>query len=362
MPDYSALMTDWQALLARRAALAEPLRFWTAILEGWAPGSRRPPSCRSCPPEECRQRWQAGRPLLADAVPEIPAASVEDLLGPVMERLAADGPESAAALGRFAEAWDDGQVDADDPAARAWIATRRPRCRSASASGPIWARSSPVAALRPALETYFEAVRELPDGVWDARAAARGAAARPSYGDLVEDGRRRLSCHVCGGAWIAARLRCPFCESWNSRDLVRLVGEELDEGYFIEACRACHGYLKGVDRRQRWNAGAPARGGLGLAPSRPLRGPRGLLARHAVPRPPAAARAGRRRERSARERGALRRGAHRLHPGRGGRDRLALRAARSARVGRPAADPGGLDLPYRGGDRRGASSWAACRS
>lgn len=62
---------------------------------------------------------------------------------------------------------------------------------------------------------------------------------------------------VCGGAWIAARLRCPFCESWNSRDLVRLVAEELDEGYFIEACRACQGYLKGVDRRQRWNAGAP---------------------------------------------------------------------------------------------------------
>ena len=31
----------------------------------------------------------------------------------------------------------------------------------------------------------------------------------------------------------------------------------MDEGYFIEACRACHGYLKGVDRRQRWNAGSP---------------------------------------------------------------------------------------------------------
>jgi FdhE protein len=206
-------------------------------------------------PEECRQRWQAGRSLLADAVPEIPAASVEDLLGPVMERLAADGPESVAALQRLAEAWDDGRVDATtllpgldrDPATA---------LQELFGLGSHLGAFLPVAALRPALETYFGGVRELPDGVW-ARGGCPWCGGAPAYGDLVEDGRRRLSCHVCGGAWIGARLRCPFCESWNSRDLVRLVAEELDEGYFIEACRACHGYLKGVDRRQRWNAGGP---------------------------------------------------------------------------------------------------------
>ncbi len=256
MPDYAALMADWEGLLARRAAMAEPLRFWTAILEGWA--AWKPPAALMplvLSPEECRQRWQAGRSLLADAAPEIPAASVEDLLGPVMERLAADGPEAAAALRRFAEAWDDGQVDPTallpsldgDPAT-----TLQERFGLGSHLGAFL----PVAALRPALETYLEGVRDLPDGVWT-RGGCPWCGGAPSYGDLVEDGRRRLSCHVCGGAWIAARLRCPFCESWNSQDLVRLVAEELDEGYFIEACRACHGYLKGVDRRQRWNAGGP---------------------------------------------------------------------------------------------------------
>src|SRR2546430_15331209 len=39
--------------------------------------------------------------------------------------------------------------------------------------------------------------------------------------------------------------------------MVRLVAEGAEEGYFVEACRSCRGYLKGVDRRQRWNAGAP---------------------------------------------------------------------------------------------------------
>jgi hypothetical protein len=205
--------------------------------------------------EECRGRWEAGRPLLADAAPVIPAASVEDLLGPVMERLAADGPEAADAMRRFAEAWDAGLVDA---AALLPSLERDPAVRLQERFGlaaHLGAFLIP-AALRPALETYLEAVRDLPDGVWT-RGACPWCGGAASYGDLMEDGRRRLSCHVCGGAWVAARLRCPFCESWNSRDLVRLVAEALEEGYFIEACRACHGYLKGVDRRQRWNAGAP---------------------------------------------------------------------------------------------------------
>jgi len=256
MPDYVALLADWQSLLARRAALAEALRFWTAILEGWA--AWKPPATLvplSWTAEECRRRWDAGRPLLADAAPVIPAASVEDLLGPVMERLAADGPDAAAALQALAEAWDEGEVDAaallpgldHDPAARL-----QERFGLGSHLGGFLI----PAALRPALETYFEGVRDLPDGVWP-RGGCPWCGGAPSYGDLMEDGRRRLSCHTCGGAWIAARLRCPFCESWNSRDLVRLVGEALEEGYFIEGCRACQGYLKGVDRRQRWNAGPP---------------------------------------------------------------------------------------------------------
>jgi formate dehydrogenase maturation protein FdhE len=256
MPDYSALLADWQALLLRRAAFAEPLRFWSAILEGWA--AWKPPMTLAplgLSAGECRSRWEAGRPLLADATPTISPAALEDLLGPVMERLAADGPEAARALRRFAEAWDAGDVDAAallpgidrDPAA-----LLQDRFGLESRLGAFLI----PAALRPALESYFESVRELPEGVWG-RGGCPWCGGAPSYGDLLEDGRRRLSCHVCGGAWTAARLRCPFCETWNSRDLARLVGEGLEEGYFIEGCRACHGYLKGVDRRQRWNAGPP---------------------------------------------------------------------------------------------------------
>ncbi|HKW95812.1 MAG TPA: formate dehydrogenase accessory protein FdhE [Methylomirabilota bacterium] len=256
MPDYSALLGDWHAILTRRAAMAEPLGFWTAVLEGWA--GWKPPATLvplTWTAEECRRCWERSSPLLAEATPSIAAASIEELLGPIMERLAADGPDTVAALRRFAEAWDRGEMDVAallprperDP-----VALLQERFALPSALGAFL----PLAALRPALEAYFEGVRDLPDGVWT-RGACPWCGGAAAFGDLVEDGRRRLSCHLCGGAWIAARLRCPFCETWNSRDLVRLVAEELEEGYFIEACRACRGYLKGVDRRQRWNAGSP---------------------------------------------------------------------------------------------------------
>jgi hypothetical protein len=256
MPDYSALLADWQALLLRRAALAEPLRFWSAILEGWA--AWKPPLTLApldWSAGECRRRWEAGRPLLADAIPTIPPAALEDLLGPVIERLAADGPEAADALQRFALAWDEGQVDTAtllpgldrDPAA-----LLQDRFGLESRLGAFLI----PAALRPALEGYFESVRALPDDVWG-RGGCPWCGGAPSYGDLMEDGRRRLSCHVCGGAWIAARLRCPFCETWNPREIARLVDDEPEEGYFVEGCRACHGYLKGVDRRRRSDAGPP---------------------------------------------------------------------------------------------------------
>jgi hypothetical protein len=256
MPDYSALLADWQALLARRASLGEPLRFWTAILEGWA-GWKTPATLvhLSASAAECRGCWERGQPLLTLAPPTISAASVEDLLGPVMERLAADGPDASLALDRLARAWDEAQLD---PTALLPAPDREPTVllQERFGLGPHLGAFLAPAALRPALETYFEGVRDIPDGVWT-RGACPWCGGGPAYGDLVEDGRRRLSCHLCGGAWIAARLRCPFCETWNSRDLVRLVGEALDEGYFIEACRGCRGYLKGVDRRQRWNAAPP---------------------------------------------------------------------------------------------------------
>jgi formate dehydrogenase maturation protein FdhE len=55
---------------------------------------------------------------------------------------------------------------------------------------------------------------------------------------------------------VFPRLQCPFCGHQTAKDLVRLDAEEKEEGYFISACKQCHGYIKELDRRVRWNAGS----------------------------------------------------------------------------------------------------------
>jgi FdhE protein len=255
MPDYALLAAEWEELLARRAAFREPLRFWTTVLQGWLRWREATPAPLSWSAEQCRERWDRGVALLAESAPVIRRAAVEDMLGPLMEALASHGRHAAEGLQRFALAWDRGEIGPES-------LLPRPGRDPVAALGQQLGLGSELAAflgpgaLRPALETYFEAVRALPDGLW-MRGICPWCGGFPSYGDLIEDGRRRLSCPLCGGAWIAPRLRCPFCEAWNSRDLVRLVAEGSEEGYFVEACRACRGYVKGVDRRERWNAGSP---------------------------------------------------------------------------------------------------------
>jgi hypothetical protein len=255
MPDYTALVAEWDDLLRRRSSLRESLQLWTLVLSGWVrwkPGVAPPLSWSL---EECAERWERGVPLLAESNPDIPRVDAEELLGPVMEQLARHAPEAGAGFQRFALAWDAGEIGPEN-------LLPHPGRDPVSAVGEAFgievhlAAFFGPAALRPALESYFEGVRALPDGMWT-RGTCAWCGGFPNYGDLIEDGRRRLCCMLCGGAWIAPRLKCPFCDTWNSRDLVRLVAEGSEEGYFIEACRACRGYLKGVDRRQRWNAGSP---------------------------------------------------------------------------------------------------------
>ena len=255
MWDGASLAAEWDLVRQRRGAFGDALEFWTAIVDGWMTWKAPGPDALDWTDEVCRRVWERGRVLLAEARPELDRESVEALLGPMMERLSADGPEAGRAFQRIAAAWDEGQIGPHDllPAPN-----RDPTAmlQERFGLGTHLAAFLPPAGLRPALETWFERARQLPEGLWT-RGVCPWCGGWPFYGDLVEDGRRRLSCLLCGGAWIAPRLFCPFCETWDANDLVRLVAEDAEEGYFIEACRACRGYLKGVDRRQRWNASLP---------------------------------------------------------------------------------------------------------
>jgi FdhE protein len=221
------------------------------IVEAWAqwePRGDAPAWTRA----QCEERWRRGVPVLAETALEIEPADVEDLLAIAMEAVTATKPDEAAGMRTLADEWDAGRL-----APRAFLPTR-------GAVGEVAAHALGIrpaivaflgyAGFRPAIAWALRGAREVAtDGVWSL-GICPFCGAPPGFGDIVEDGRLRLSCHVCAGVWVFSRVRCPLCGADGPRDLARLEPGGADEAYFIGACTRCKGYVKHVDRRQRWNA------------------------------------------------------------------------------------------------------------
>jgi FdhE protein len=250
---YATLVTEWADLLGRRPTFREALAPYGTILESWARwDGRLAPLAWSA--ERCRAAWARGEPVLAEAPPAVAPETLEALLGPVLDVLAAVGDEHEG-LQRFAEAWDSGAVT---PVALlpgqgrlGSIALQREVGLSPESFGFL-----ACAGLRPVLEVYLAECRGHVGGSEWNRGLCPLCGGPPAFGDIGEDGKRQLACHACGASWPFSRLTCPHCGSRDPRDVVRLQAEEGEEGYVIAACKGCHGYVKELDRRARWNAGS----------------------------------------------------------------------------------------------------------
>jgi hypothetical protein len=251
-------MTDlreaWADLLRRRPSFGDTLAIYGGILEAWARWSP-PASLTLAPaPEVWRVAWAGGTPLTAEAARALRREHVEDLVGAAMEALARLDPGMAAALEDFAAAWDGGRTGpAELLPSRARIGAEPEGSAGLGADALAFVAG---ASLRPALEAFFAPAREaFAEGMWSL-GICPFCGGPPGFIDVVEDGRRRMACHLCGGAWPFAKLRCPFCGVEGAAHQARLTPEEArEEGYVVTACRECRVYIKEVDRRSRWNAG-----------------------------------------------------------------------------------------------------------
>ncbi len=246
------LREEWADLLERRPAFRETLGLYTDLLALWARWSPSTPAQAPIAESACRRCWERGEPLLAAHPPCILAEEIEELLSLLMERLGGLAPGAGPALQRFAEAWDRGAIG---PSALLPIPGRI----GAGAVEEVSGLPSEVVAflsggsLRPALEAWFAPSHAyLRDGDWR-RGTCPFCGAPPGFADVLEDGQRRLSCHLCGGGWSFARARCPFCGTDSSQDLARLELDEREQGYLVWGCKRCRGYIKELDRRVRWN-------------------------------------------------------------------------------------------------------------
>lgn len=202
--------------------------------------------------EACRRRWSEGLALLSGAPPDWDREAIEPLLEPVLEELAGLGGEAAEGIDRFARAWDEGRLGPADLLPGVLGRGAPAPAAPADVLGLI-----AYLGLRPPVESYLAPVHaHFSPEDWDGGACpfCDGLAC---FAEIADDGRRWLYCALCGGRWIISRLRCPFCDNRDARTLARLSVEGEEEGYLVETCDVCRGYVKGVDRRLRWDLGPP---------------------------------------------------------------------------------------------------------
>jgi FdhE protein len=104
--------------------------------------------------------------------------------------------------------------------------------------------------LRPSLLLIAQAVLEHLDlSLWN-HGHCPVCGSPPRLADLSgEGGKRRLHCSLCETAWPYPRLRCPFCENDNRKELSYLRAES-EEGLRVDLCGRCNNYLKTMDLRE----------------------------------------------------------------------------------------------------------------
>ncbi len=247
------LREAWSDLRGRRAALEASLAPYGAIIDCWA-AMAPPRDVLDWHADECQRVWERGVPLVAECGAVLAREEIEPALDVALTALACIPGVARDGLAFLAEAWDAGRIAPSDLLPRPGRIGSE-RLASETRLHPSSLGFIAEVALRPCLDPYFAAVREhLRDGAW-AVGTCPFCGGPPAFADVIEDGRRKLACHLCGGAWLFSRTRCPFCGSDDTTHLARLELGAADEGHVMTACTACSTYIKELDRRLRWDGG-----------------------------------------------------------------------------------------------------------
>jgi len=90
------------------------------------------------------------------------------------------------------------------------------------------------------------------DGAYPVAAANRcpACASTPSVATLRRaDGRRIMTCGLCGTGWDAKRLACACCGT-EDQSLLGVLRLSDGDARWLETCDQCRGYIKTVDERR----------------------------------------------------------------------------------------------------------------
>ncbi|UCF73086.1 MAG: formate dehydrogenase accessory protein FdhE [Deltaproteobacteria bacterium] len=102
--------------------------------------------------------------------------------------------------------------------------------------------------LRPSLNILKESCSErIPKDSWN-YGYCPVCGSCPDMAYLDEQGKRFLHCELCGHEWYYPRLKCPFCENNESKELGYFVSGG-EEGFRVDFCKKCNHYVKTLDMR-----------------------------------------------------------------------------------------------------------------
>jgi len=103
-------------------------------------------------------------------------------------------------------------------------------------------------ALKPSLNALRKAVSErIEKDTWHYGYCPL-CGSSPDMASLDDQGKRMLHCELCGSEWRYPRLKCPFCENSEPKELGYFASEE-EAGFRVDFCKKCKVYIKTLDMR-----------------------------------------------------------------------------------------------------------------
>jgi len=72
----------------------------------------------------------------------------------------------------------------------------------------------------------------------------------PFITELREEGERYLVCSSCSYEWRFGRLKCPFCENEDHKELRYFYSEREGKANRVDVCDKCKTYIKAIDVRE----------------------------------------------------------------------------------------------------------------
>jgi len=104
--------------------------------------------------------------------------------------------------------------------------------------------------VKPILEAYADELKGNVDRETWWRGYCPICGSLPFLAELREEGERFLVCSSCSFEWRFMRLKCPFCETEDYKELRYLYAEGEGKAHRVDVCEKCKRYIKTVDTRE----------------------------------------------------------------------------------------------------------------